>query len=56
MIGNNSALNIFLYGSSVYACLSSNLLTVLVCLVVSVVWSVIYTALGTRILSRCDVY
>ena len=56
MIGNNSVLNIFLYGSSVYACLSSNLLTVLVCLVVSVVWSVIYTALGTRILSRCDVY
>lgn len=56
ILGNNSILNIFLYGSSVYACLSSNILTVLVCLVVSVVWSVIYTVLGTRILSRCDVY
>lgn len=56
VIGNNSALNIFLYGSSVYACLSSNIVTVLVCLVVSVVWSVIYTVLGTRILSRSDVY
>ncbi len=56
ILGNNSILNIFLYGSSVYACLSSSVLTVLVCLVVSVVWSVIYTALGTRILSKCDVY
>ena len=56
IFGNNSALNIFLYGSSVYACLSSGIGTVLVCLAVSVVWSMIYTALGTRILSKCDVY
>lgn len=56
IIGNNSALNIFLYGSSVYACLSSNIVTVLVCLVVSLVWSYIYTVLGTRILSKSDVY
>lgn len=56
VIGNNSALNIFLYGSSVYACLSSNIVTVLVCLVVSVVWAVIYNLLGTRILSKSDVY
>lgn len=56
VIGNNSALNIFLYGSSVYACLSSNIVTVLVCLVVSVVWTIIYTVLGTRILSKSDVY
>ena len=56
IIGNNSALNIFLYGSSVYACLSSSVLTILVCLVVSVVWAVIYNVLGTRILSKCDVY
>lgn len=56
IIGNNSALNIFLYGSSVYACLSSNIVTVLVCLVVSVVWAIIYTLLGTRILSKSDVY
>lgn len=56
IIGNNSALNIFLYGSSVYACLSSNIVTVFVCLVVSVVWAIIYTLLGTRILSKSDVY
>ncbi len=56
VIGNNTALNIFLYGSSVYACLSSNIVTVLVCLVISVVWAIIYNVLGTRILSKCDVY
>lgn len=56
IIGNSSALNIFLYGSSVYACLSSNILTVLVCFVVSVAWAIIYTVIGTRILSKSDVY
>ena len=56
IIGNNSALNIFLYGSSVYACLSGNIATVLVCFAVSVIWAVIYNVLGTRILSKCDVY
>ncbi len=56
ILGNSSALNIFLYGSSVYACLTSNLLTVLVCALVSVVWTVIYTLGGTLILSKCDVY
>ncbi|MBQ8209048.1 MAG: ABC transporter permease [Clostridia bacterium] len=56
IIGNNSALNIFLYGSSVYACLGSNASTLLVCLVCSVVWAVIYNVLGTRILSKSDVY
>lgn len=56
VIGNNSALNIFLYGSSVYACLSSNVVTLLVCLVVSVSWAVIYNVLGTRILAKSDVY
>ena len=56
VLGNTPILNIFLYGSSVYACLSSNLLTLLVCLVVSVVWTVIYNTLGTVILSRSDVY
>lgn len=56
VIGNNAALNIFLYGSSVYACLSSNVLTVLICLVVSAAWAVIYNVLGTRILTKCDVY
>lgn len=56
VIGNNSALNIFLYGSSVYACLNSNIVALLVCFVVSVVWAIIYNVLGTRILSKCDVY
>ena len=56
ILGNSSILNIFLYGASVYACLSSNVLTVLVCLVVSIAWFAIYNLLGTRILSKCDVY
>lgn len=56
IVGNSPILNIFLYGSSVYACLSSNLVTLLVCLAVSVVWAVVYNLLGTRILSKCDVY
>ena len=56
IFGNSSVLNIFLYGSSVFACLSSNFMTLLVCLVVSVVWALIYNLLGTLILSKCDVY
>ena len=56
ILGNSSILNLFLYGSSVYACLSSNIVTLLVCLVVSVAWAAIYNLLGTLILSRCDVY
>lgn len=56
VIGNSSALNLFLYGSSVYACLASNIATLLVCLVVSVAWAIIYNVLGTRILYKCDVY
>lgn len=56
LVGNSAVLNIFLYGSSVYACLSSSPVNLLVCLVVSVAWAVIYNLLGTRILSKCDVY
>ena len=56
ILGNSSILNIFLYGSSVYACLSSNITTLLVCLAVSVTWTIIYNLLGTLILSRSDVY
>ena len=56
VVGNSTLLNIFLYGSSVYACLSSNIVTVLICLVVSAAWAVIYNELGTRILQKCDVY
>ena len=49
-------LNIFLYGSSVNACLVSNIGTLLVCIVVSVAWAILYNLLGTRILSKSDVY
>ena len=56
VIGNTPALNIFLYGSSVYACLSANLVSVSVCLACSVVWAVIYNGLGTLILNKRDCY
>lgn len=56
IVGNNSLLNVFLYGSSVYACLSSSLPSLLVCIAVSVAWMVIYNLLGSLVLSRCDVY
>lgn len=56
VVGNSSLLNVFLYGSSVYACLSGSGLTVLVCLACSVAWAVIYNLLGTYVLSRSDVY
>lgn len=56
IVGNSTILNIFLYGSSVFACLSSNVVTVLVCLVCSVAWAIIYNALGTKLLSKSDVY
>ncbi len=56
LVGNTAALNIFLYGSSVYACLSANLLSVLVCLTCSVVWAIIYNVLGSVILYHRDVY
>jgi len=49
-------LNIFLYGASVNANLSSNFGALIVCLVVSLVWAVIYNLAGTLILSKCDVY
>ena len=49
-------LNIFLYGSSVNACLVSDFGTLLICLVVSVAWAAFYNILGTRILSKSDVY
>ena len=56
IVGNSPLLNVFLYGSSVYACLSSGVLNVIVCLVVSVAWTGIYNVLGTYILSKSDVY
>lgn len=56
VVGNTPILNGFLYGSSVYACLSATPLTVLVCLLVSAAWSVVYNLLGTYVLSHSDVY
>lgn len=56
VIGNTPALNIFLYGSSVYACLSSNALALLICLVNSIVWATVYNVLGRLILTKRDVY
>lgn len=56
IMGNSSLLNIFLYGSSVYACLSSSLMTLVVCSLVSVIWTIIYNVVGTIVLNRTDVY
>ena len=56
ILGNNAVLNIFLYGSSVFACLSSTPATLLVCLVCSVFWAVVYNLAGILLLSKCDVY
>ena len=51
-----SFLNIFLYGASVNATLSSGIGSLLICIVVSVAWAVIYNVAGTRLLNKCDVY
>lgn len=56
ILGNSSTLNVFLYGSSVYACLSATPVTLLVCLAVSLAWTVIYNLLGTIVLKRSDIY
>jgi len=49
-------LNIFLYGASVNANLSSGIGSLLICIVVSVAWTVIYNVAGTKLLNKCDVY
>ena len=49
-------LNLFLYGSSVNACLTSNIGTLIVCILVSAMWTVIYNLVGTHILNKSDVY
>ena len=51
-----SFLNIFLYGASVNANLSSGISSLLICIVVSVAWTVIYNLAGTKLLNKCDVY
>lgn len=52
----SSFLNVFLYGSSVNACLTSNFGTLIICVLVSVAWAIFYNFLGTEVLSRSDVY
>ena len=49
-------LNLFLYGSSVNACLTSSVGTFVVCALVSASWAVIYNLLGTYVLNNSDVY
>ncbi len=49
-------LNIFLYGSSVYACLDASITTLVVCLACSLAWTVIYNLAGTLVLNKSDVY
>lgn len=56
IFGNSPLLNVFLYGSSVYACLSANFLTIVVCLVNSVVWAIVYVVFASMILYNKDVY
>lgn len=53
---NSSILNIFLYGSSVNACLSSHIGTLFTCILVSTLWTTFYNIMGTKILNSSDVY
>ena len=49
-------LNLFLYGSSVNACLTSHIGTLVICVLVSVFWTIVYNFVGTYILNKSDVY
>ena len=49
-------LNIFLYGSSVNACLTSGFGSLVICILISVAWALIYNLLGTMLLYKSDVY
>ena len=55
-LGSSRVLNLLLYGASVYACLQSGPLTLLVCAAVSAGWAVLYNVLGSVVLANCDVY
>ena len=56
VLDNSPLLNLFLYGSSVNACLNSNGITLLTCIAVSAAWAVIYNLAGTLLLKKSDVY
>lgn len=49
-------LNLFLYGGSVNANLSSGIGALGICIVVSLAWAVFYNLLGTHLLYKSDVY
>lgn len=49
-------LNVFLYGASVNANLSSGFGAFLTCIAVSLAWTVIYNLVGTYVLNKSDVY
>ena len=49
-------LNVFLYGASVNANLSSGIGSLFICIAVSAAWAVIYNVAGTKILDKSDVY
>ena len=49
-------LNVFLYGASVNANLSSGIGSLIICIAVSTLWAVFYNVAGTRLLNKCDVY
>ena len=49
-------LNVFLYGASVNANLSSGIGSLIICIVISTLWAVFYNVAGTRLLNKCDVY
>ena len=49
-------LNLFLYGSSVNACLASGFGTLIASALVSLTWAVIYNLAGTHVLNNSDVY
>lgn len=56
VVGNSPLLNVFLYGSSVFACLSADITTLLTCILCSVAWALVYNLLGTWVLYKSDVY
>ena len=49
-------LNIFLYGASVNACLASGFGALIICVIVSLAWTIIYNLGGILILKKSDVY
>ncbi len=51
-----SFLNLFLYGSSVNACLVSDIGTLITCIGVSLFWAVFYNLAGWCVLAKSDVY